>query len=387
LSGAFKVKILYPVIDGEISGGNLVCLKIIDEILKKGHSAVVNSPTAGKFTDIIKQKGLKVYNIDTRRSFRLDSAVKLAHIIKKEGINLVHTHVPLGGIVLSRLGGWLTGVPVINHAHTRDYLNKNPLVKKYQFLLNWVTSRFFCARVIAVSEYVKKEVVKQGVRQDKVIVIYNGIALDNHRQTREPIQIREELHIKQNQRIIGEVGRLSRDKGQHILIKAAQKVAKEFPEAIFIIVGEELEEKGRYRKELEDLVMDLGLREQVIFTGYRADVMDLMNLFDIFVLPSFVEGLPITILEAMTEKKPVIATRVGGNEEIVIDNETGTLISDANPDQLSQAIIYHLKNPEISKRMGERGYERIRQCFPLSQMLHKIMDVYKEILRDRKCQS
>ncbi len=144
------MKILYPIIDGEVTGGNLICLRIIEEALRRGYEVVINSPSEGKFTDMLRQKGIKVYNIDTCRTFRLDSAIKLAYIIKKEGINLVHSHAPLGGTILSCLAGWIAGVPVINHAHISYYLNLNPIVKCYQFLLNWLTSRLFCVKVIAV---------------------------------------------------------------------------------------------------------------------------------------------------------------------------------------------------------------------------------------------
>jgi glycosyltransferase involved in cell wall biosynthesis len=378
-----KTRILYAVIDGEITGGNMICLKIIEEGLKRGYPAVVNSPTEGKFTDILREKGIKVYNIDTRRSFRFDSAIKLAGIINKEDINLMYSHTPLGGTILSRLGGWMAGVPVINHAHLPDNMNANPFVKRYQLLLNWLTSRFFCAKVIAVSESTKMDIIKQGIVANKIIVVYNGIDLDDGRYSKIPIEIRQEFGLGQNQRIIGEVARLCESKGQHILIKAAQKVIKEFPQTVFMIVGEDLERKGEYKKKLEDLASDLGLKQQIIFTGYRPDIMNLLNAFDLFVLPSLVEGLPVVILEAMAAKKPVIATSVGGNAEIVVDGKTGILVPPEDSDKLAKAIIYHLNNPEISKRMGEKGYEKVRQYFSLSEMLDKVMDIYKEVLEEK----
>ena len=107
------MKILYPIIDGEITGGNMICLKIIEEALKRGYPAVVNSPTEGRFTRILREKGIKVYNIDTRRTFRFDSAIKLAYIIKGEGINLVHTHTPLSGAIISRIAAKLSNVSVV----------------------------------------------------------------------------------------------------------------------------------------------------------------------------------------------------------------------------------------------------------------------------------
>jgi glycosyltransferase involved in cell wall biosynthesis len=260
-------------------------------------------------------------------------------------------------------------------------MNLNPVVRIYQFLFNWITSRLFCAKIIAVSESVKKDIIRQGSRANKTIVVYNGIdLLEDIRCEKGPIKIREEFGLRANQRIIGQVGRLGVDKGQHILIEASQKVIKDNPDVVFVIVGEDLTKERDHKKRLERLAGDLGLRKQIIFTGYRLDIMDLMHAFDIFVLPStFKEGLAIVILEAMAAKKPVITTIVGGNPEIVIDGETGTLVPPEDPDKLAEAIVYHLNHPEISKQMGEKGYERVKKYFSLTQMLDKVMNVYKEV--------
>ena len=375
------MKILYPIINGEITGGNMICLRIIEESLRRGYRVVVNSPTEGKFTHLLRERGIRVYNIDTQRTFRLDSAIRLAYIIKKEGINLIHSHAPLAGTILSCLAGWISGVPVINHVHIPYFMNLNPVVRIYQFLFNWITSRLFCAKIIAVSESVKKDIIRQGSRANKTIVVYNGIdLLEDIRCEKGPIKIREEFGLRANQRIIGQVGRLGVDKGQHILIEASQKVIKDNPDVVFVIVGEDLTKERDHKKRLERLAGDLGLRKQIIFTGYRLDIMDLMHAFDIFVLPStFKEGLAIVILEAMAAKKPVITTIVGGNPEIVIDGETGTLVPPEDPDKLAEAIVYHLNHPEISKQMGEKGYERVKKYFSLTQMLDKVMNVYKEV--------
>ena len=379
-----RLKILYPVIDGEITGGNIIALWIIEELLERGGQAVVNSPSEGKLTDILRNKGIKVYNIDTRRSFNLDSAIKIARIIKEEGIDLVHSHTPLGGTVLSRIGGFISGVPVINHAHVRDSFNQDPFIGAYQFLLNWVTSRFFCSKVIAVSHAVKEEIIKQGVSANKIDVIHNGInpgfvSQDNN----SDIKIRNEFGLKPGQRIIGQVGRLCENKGQHVLIKAAEIVAKEY-DCVFLIVGEDLEKAGEHKNSLLELVRSFGLEQRVIFTGYRSDIRELMNIFDIFTLPSFVEGLPVVILEAMAIAKPVVATSVDGNPEIVIDGKTGTIVPPGNPEKLAEALMYHLKNPEISKAMGKRGYQRIEEGFLLSQMFAKIFDIYAQVKKGGK---
>lgn len=380
-----KLRILYPVIDGEITGGNIIALRIIEEDLRRGYGVVVNSPTEGKFTRLLKEKGLKVYHIDTRRTFRLDSAFRLACVIKKEGINLIHSHTPLPGTVLSRLSGWIAGIPVINHTHNPEFINRNPFIGVFQSLLIWVTGRIFGARIIAVSEFVKTEIVKQGSPEDKVTVIHNGIALDNVEIKNSRLKIRAEFGLKENQPVIAEVGRLGNDKGQHILIRAAPYVVEKFPDAVFMVVGEDLWKNGEYRRELEELSAGLGVKEKIIFTGYRPDIMDIMNASDLFVLPSvFTEGLPVVILEAMLAQKAVIASAVGGSPEIVVDARTGTLVPPGDPDKLAEAITYHLGNPGISRRLAENGHEFIKQRFTLTRMLDKTMGIYQELMVDRK---
>ena len=375
------LKILYPVIDGEITGGNIIALRIIEEALRNGYGAVVNSPSDGKFIRLLEEKGIKVYHIDTRKTFRLDSAFRLARVVKKEGVGLIHSHTPLPGTVLSRISGWLAGIPVINHTHNPEFINRNPLVGVFQSLLLWASSRLFRGRIIAVSEFVKSEIVKQGCPEDKVTVIYNGINLDGSGEKDSRFRIRSEFGLEENQPVIAEVGRLGNDKGQHILIQAAPYVIEKFPRAIFMIVGEDLWKKGEYRRELEAMAYSLGLKEKIIFTGYRPDIMDLMDAIDLFVLPSvFTEGLPVVIMEAMLARRPVIAASVGGSPEIVINARTGTLVTPADSVKLAEAIVYHLSNPDISRRMAQSGYEFLKQRFGLRRMLDETMEAYREFM-------
>jgi len=376
-----ELKILYPIIDGEITGGNIVALRIIEEVLKRGGKAVVNSPSEGKFTQLLRKKGVRVYSIDTGRIYRLDSVIKLAGVIKKEGINLVHTHAPLAGTILSCWGGWLAGVPVVNHVHAPYFMNPNPIIRGFQLLLNRITSRLFSVKVIAVSEFVKSELIGQGVPVKKIITVYNGIDSAGFKDAGDANRIRQAFGLLQGQFIIGEVGRLGNDKGQHILIQAAKKVIADNPDAAFMIVGEDLTQGRIYREKLEKLAGDLGLKKQIVFTGYRRDIAELMSTFDIFVLPStFYEGLPVVILEAMAAKKAVITTTVGGNPEIVVDGQTGKLVPPLDADKLAEAITYCISHPQALKEMGEEGYRRVKQYFSLSEMLDKIMEIYNEAL-------
>lgn len=375
------MKVLYPIIDGEISGGNMICLRFIEAAQKKGWDVFVNSPGGGDFIEMIRNKCAGIYHVDTTRSFRLDKSVKLAKIIKAEKINVVHSHTPLPGTNISRIAATLAGVPVITHAHSLGQaLNSNLAIKKYQLMLDWATSRFFCDRIIAVAEAVKTATVQRGSPPSKIEVIYNGIALTNNRSARSPEEVRKEFNLTENQKLVGQVGYFCRNKGQHVLIKAACSAIKDFPDAIFMIVGADLQESGKYKKKLENLARELGVEKNIIFTGYRSDVRDLMSAFDAFVLPSFAEGLPVTILEAMAARKPVITTSVGGNAEIVVHEETGMIVPAGDHQQLSEAILHLLHNPEKAALMGQKGYERVQAYFSLEQMVERTFQVYKEVM-------
>ena len=374
------MKILYTIIDGEITGGNIVCLQIIEESLKRGYAVVVNSPSEGKFTHILKEKGIKVYNIDTRHLFDFGSIKKLAEIIKKEGISLLHSHTPINGRIWSCFACGMEKIPGIIHIHAPDFFNPSPLLRPFHFLLNWLSNHIFPAKVIAVSESVKMAAIKLGIAANKITVVYNGIDLDSRRYSDGAAEIRNEFGLKPSQPVIGEVGRLCESKGQRILIMAARKVIEKIPDAVFFIIGEDLGAEKGYRKTLEGLVKELGLERKVIFTGYRCDISKLMQEFEIFVLPSVLEGLPMVILQAMAAKKPVITTTSGGNPEIVVGGRTGSLVPPLDPDKLAEAIIYHLKHPEISRKMGDNGYARVKEFFSLSQMLDKVMNIYKEVI-------
>lgn len=373
------MRILYPIIDGEVTGGNIICLRLIEEAQKRGWDVFVNSPARGDFIEMIRGKCAGIHYVDTTKSFRFDKSVELAQIMKRERIDLVHCHTPLPDTNLSRLAAALSGIPVVTHAHIGQSLSSNAIVRRYQLMLDWCTSRLFCDRIIAVSAAVKKEFMEQGSPGSKIEVVHNGINLDDNRPERSSSEARGELKLANGQKVIGEVARLCEIKGQHILLKAARLVIKQFPEAVFMIVGEDLQEKGKYRRELQALAEELGVKGNVIFTGYRSDVPDLMNAFDLYVLPSFAEGLPVTILEAMAAAKPVITTPVGGNTEIVIYGKTGLVVPAGDHDQLAEAILHFLRNPQEARQMGRNGYERVKAHFSLDQMVEKTFRIYDQV--------
>ncbi len=307
-------KILYPIIDGQITGGNIVCLHLIEAALNQGWDVLVNSPSEGRFCDILREKKVKVYHLDTTRSFNWLSAVKMAQLIKKERVSLVHAHAPFAGSIISSLAGKLAGVPVIIHAHLQDALSSNSFIRSYQNIMNYWTSIKCCDAIIAVSHQVKDALISEGFDSHKFHVVHNGTPVNNQK---IDSNIRSQLNIPEDIPVVIHIGRLCKSKGQHLLLEAAANLHQLGQEAVYLIVGKDLEQDGAYLKYLKDMAQELGINKSVHFLGHRADIPQLLGLSDLLVLPSYTEGLPLVILEAMAASLPVVATPVGGIPESV----------------------------------------------------------------------
>ena len=374
-----KHKILYPIIDGQVTGGNIVCLHLIEEALNRGWKVIVNSPTEGAFCDILREKGVKVYHLNTTRSFNWVEAVRMAQLIKSEGVSLVHAHAPFAGSIISSLAGKLAGVPVIIHAHLQDTLSNSFLIRTYQNIINNWTSRKCCDAIIAVSHQVKKALIAKGFDSCKFYVVHNGTPL-NIQERIDSKTVRSQLDIPDNISVVIHVGRLCKSKGQHILLKAAANLHQQGQEAVYLIVGKDLEQEGAYLQYLKDMAQELGINNSVHFLGHRSDIPQLLAFSDLLVLPSYTEGLPLVILEAMAAGKPVIATPVGGIPEIVIDQETGLLVPVEDVQALEDAILRLLQNPHLKNEMGSKGLEIVRKKFSVEKMCQEVFDIYEKVV-------
>ena len=188
-------------------------------------------------------------------------------------------------------------------------------------------------------------------------------------------RIRTELGIAENIPIVGIVGRLSPQKDYPTFLKAAAEVLRAVPEAVFLIAGD-----GSLRHELEKLAAGLTIESRVRFLGYRTDILDVVSTFDVFVLSSLWEGLPLAVLEAMALEKPVVATSVPGTAEAVVDGESGYLVPLKDSPVLAQKTVELLRDPEKSRKMGKAGRRRVVDYFDLGRMVDEHERLYRRLL-------
>ncbi len=373
------MRIVHTVLNGRMAGGQKVCLQIMQAARRQRHDVCLVTPSLGELTETLEHQGIPVFQIPMERTFHFHRALQFARFLRAWRADLVHCHAFVAGANLARLGSAIAGVPIVSHCHAHPNFNSQPLIRATQIALDNATARL--GVLVAVSESVKESLAKQGIPPDRVRVIPNGIDVQSYDRAVERDRIVRELDLPFEGAIVGYVGRLSEQKGLRELLQAATSVCAQISLAHFLIVGEDHVSGGRYCRELEQVAVRLGLDRRVRFLGYRADAARLMYALDIFVLPSWIEGMPVTILEAMAAGKPVVATPVGGVPEVVVEGETGLLVPPRDPDRLAEAITFLIKNPEIARRMGEAGRERVRQHFSEQRMIDQVMTMYEETTR------
>jgi glycosyltransferase involved in cell wall biosynthesis len=171
--------------------------------------------------------------------------------------------------------------------------------------------------------------------------------------------------------IVGSVGRLAPEKGYDVLLHALQAL----PDVTAVLVGD-----GPDRERLERLTHELGLESRLIMPGWQTDPRPWLPTFDVFVLPSRLEALPLAIIEAMLASRPVVASRVGGVPEVVLDERTGLLVRPADPDSLAGALRRLLESPDRREHMGRAGRRLARQEFSAGRMVRSFESLYEELV-------
>src|SRR5262245_46535920 len=218
-------------------------------------------------------------------------------------------------------------------------------------------------------------VAEEGCPPAKMVLIPNGVREDALRPAGDSRAKRRELGLPSDAPVVGAVSRLAWKKGVRHLVAATPHILEAAPNARVVIAGD-----GPLRAELEAEAETLGVRDHILFLGSRADTVELMAAFDVFVLPSVVEGMSNALLEAMAVGRPVVATDVGGNPEVAVHGETGLIVAPADPHQLAGAIQKLLDAPELAADMGAAGRRRVLEHYQIDVMTRRIEALYEQLL-------
>lgn len=312
----------------------------------------------------------RIGRLYSAKTFR--EAIRLAGYIKKNLIQIVHSYGFYSNVFVvpaARLGG----APVII-ASIRD--TGEILTPMQQRMQKMVCRLADC--VLVNAEAIRRALIAQGYRPDKIAVIPNGIVLLQPAGGNSGARLRAELGISPTARIVMVASRLNPMKGIEYFVEAAAAVAVRVPDSVFLIVGD-----GANRTQLENHARALGLESRMVFAGFRTDVPDLLPEATIAVLPSLSEGLSNSLLEAMGAGVPVIAAKVGGNPEIVEDGVTGILVPARDSGALSRAMGTLLDDPELARQMGAAGKRRVAEQFGVDRAVGVVEQLYERLVGAR----
>ena len=305
------------------------------------------------------------------------SLLGLARYVRRNRIQVIHGTEKPRDAFYGVLVGKLSGAKSIVHLHVKH--------------ADWIkgTARWaldHADAIVGVSSFVANSAIAAGHDPQRVFHIVNSLDLAGSRwdPTIDGGPTRQELGVRPDQPLIGITARLFRYKGHHWLLDALAIVKEQIPEVRLAVVGEDDPRadpvRGSYLAELKAQARRLGIEENVIFTGFRKDIPQLLAAFDVMSLPTWEEPCAIAFLEAMAMAKPIVAWKSGGTPEMVIDGEAGFLVEPNSAPVLAEALLRVLRDPELRRRFGRAGRRRVEEYHNPARMCRDAAEVYRAIL-------
>jgi glycosyltransferase involved in cell wall biosynthesis len=314
-----------------------------------------------------------VRRVDPVRDIR--AFFSLWALLRREKPTIVHTHTYKAGI----LGSWaakMAGVPIIIHTpHGHIFFGHfSPLVTRFFMMIERLTAAMV-DRMVALTEGERRDYAAFSVvNPDKMVTIHSGVNIDQFMKVKANGREKKlSLGLNTNGLVVGTMGWLLPIKGPIYLLKAMAEVWQDHPDIQLVYVG-----KGDLEKELKEEAYQAGVSDKVKFLGWRDDIPEIMQIIDIFVLPSLNEGMGRVLVEAMASGKPIVASNVGGIPDLVKNGHNGFLVAPGDVNGLSLAIKKLIEDEQLRLKMGRKG-RNMAPHFRVEKMVEKIDALYSSL--------
>ena len=365
------IKVIQISTDTNIGGAGIWLLNFLQYYNRKQLDVTVVIPKSSALKERI--AALDVRYIEAEGiadcSFSIAGISTLKKIIAAEKPCVVHTHASLS----ARIAAKMCGVPVVNTRHCIE-----PRKSGIKRTVYGIINRALSNRAIAVSTAVYQNLLDDGIPQNRLTLVYNGVPPLRQITAEERKAVRQKFGIE-GCIAIGIFARLEPVKNHMLFLEAAQAAYQQNPNLRFIIVG-----NGSLEESLKATTKTLGISDAVIFTGYVQDITDLMNSIDINALTSDREAMSISLAEGMTIGKPCITTDAGGPREVVENGVSGIVVPVGDKEALTNAFLQLAADAELRSRYGEKGIRIATEKFSPAEMCEKLMAVYTELCNSGK---
>lgn len=339
-------------------------LPLIDGMESRGWE-VISVCSKGPNISELRRRGYRIEPVAISRSRNplsgLQSLLALIRFFRRERFDVLHVHTPVAALI-GRIAAWICGIPlVIYTAHGFYFHDEMPKWRRSIYvLLERLGGRFTHLLFCQSAEDAETAVLERICPRDRVHEIGNGVDVERFSpdQVDPPEVTRSILGIPNQAFVVGLIGRQVREKGLVEFLTAVTILAERFPNLWVLLVGERLASDHARGLDLELAAAHDALGDRLVSLGMREDVPRLLSVMDLFCLPSWREGMPRTIIEAMMLGKPVLATDIRGSREEVVHEETGLIIPVQSPEAIGHAIERFLLNPDWGKLLGEAGRRR-----------------------------
>lgn len=373
-----KKKILYLIDElDSVGGAEKNFCQIIINIDKKHFIPIVACFGLLRFPELFKKNNIKPNILDIKRlySFKgLRSIFFLYHLIKKENISLIVSYFEISDYISTVLH-LITSVPFICNRRDMGYRYNTR-----HFYFNRIVNKF-CTKIIAVSKSVASQVCStEKVPINKIKVIYNAISNEDSEISISNNRAKSECGLNPDRIVVGILAIFRKVKRHDIFLRAACHILKNFPDIQFLIAGKDAGEEGARMSELVEYANKLSIISNVVFLTSGFDARVALKAMDISVLTSETEGFSNTLLESMILGKPVVATDVGGNKELVQHGRTGFLVPVGNFEKTANYITKLALNKETREKMGNEALRIAQQNYSLKKMVNTHECLYREVL-------
>jgi len=349
--------------------------------------------TESVFMEPLREQGLRCVNLPIERSTNLPaharSYLRLSAWLRDERFDIVHVHTPIAALI-GRLAAARRHVPIRIYTAHGFYFHDDmaSLKRRADIALERFGARFH-DYLFTQSEEDRIAAIREGIaRAERVRTIGNGVDVRRFAPERfsaeDRLAMRASLGIPGQARVLAVIGRLVREKGYFELFRASAKMAARFPDFRLLVIGAALEsDYDNSTHQLHALIDELRIRDRIIFTGQRTDVPALLHVADVFTLPSYREGMPRSVIEAMAMALPAVVTNIRGCREEVMDGETGYIVPTRDAAALADRCGRLLSDLDACRAMGRAAHERAERFFSEDLVFERQMEIYEQLLREK----